>query len=136
VTLAIAKRKGSNGVQISEDVLKRLDLMRGRLIPAGVDVSVSRDYGSIVYMKKVNGEIFLFVRSLSDGTEVNIGKGRNPDWAKDGSERIRFTLDGDLWIVNPDGTEKRKANIDHLSTFGNGGRVDGRSGVVFGASPE
>ncbi|MGE3297021.1 MAG: efflux RND transporter permease subunit [Porticoccaceae bacterium] len=45
VTLAIAKRKGSNGVQISEDVLKRLELVRGRLIPAGVDVSVSRDYG-------------------------------------------------------------------------------------------
>ena len=45
VTLAIGKRKGSNGVQISEDVLKRLELVRGRLIPAGVDVSVSRDYG-------------------------------------------------------------------------------------------
>ena len=45
VTLAIAKRKGSNGVQISEDVLKRLALVRGRLIPDGIDVSVSRDYG-------------------------------------------------------------------------------------------
>ncbi|MBI2783484.1 MAG: efflux RND transporter permease subunit [Gammaproteobacteria bacterium] len=45
VTLAIAKRKGSNGVQISEDVLKRLELVRGRLIPEGVDVLVSRDYG-------------------------------------------------------------------------------------------
>lgn len=45
VTLAIGKRKGSNGVQISEDVLKRLELVRGRLVPEGVDVSVSRDYG-------------------------------------------------------------------------------------------
>jgi multidrug efflux pump subunit AcrB len=45
VTLAIGKRKGANGVKISEDVLKRLALVRGRLIPESVDVVVSRDYG-------------------------------------------------------------------------------------------
>ena len=134
-------QKASDGAALALVVntgftLENYDLSGMEFFRAERFFSVSRDYGSIVYMKKVNGEIFLFVRSLSDGTEVNIGKGRNPDWAKDGSERIRFTLDGDLWIVNPDGTEKRKANIDHLSTFGNGGRVDGRSGVVFGASPE
>ena len=45
VSLAIAKRKGANGVKISEDVLKRLELVRGRLIPDEVRVEVTRDFG-------------------------------------------------------------------------------------------
>jgi len=45
VTLAIGKRNGANGVAISEDVLKRLELVRGDLIPADINVAVTRDYG-------------------------------------------------------------------------------------------
>ncbi len=45
VSLAIAKRKGANGVQISEDVLKRLALVRGRLIPDEIQVEVTRNFG-------------------------------------------------------------------------------------------
>ncbi len=46
VSLAIAKRKGANGVEISKDVLKRLELVRGRMIPDEVKVEVTRDYGA------------------------------------------------------------------------------------------
>ncbi|RLA48021.1 MAG: AcrB/AcrD/AcrF family protein [Gammaproteobacteria bacterium] len=46
VSLAIAKRKGANGVEISKDVLKRLELIRGRMIPDEVKVEVTRDYGA------------------------------------------------------------------------------------------
>ena len=45
VTLAIGKRNGANGVAISEDVLKRLEQVRGDLIPADINVEVTRDYG-------------------------------------------------------------------------------------------
>ena len=45
VSLAIGKRKGANGVKISEDVLGRLDLVRGGLIPDEVLVEVTRDLG-------------------------------------------------------------------------------------------
>lgn len=45
VSLAIAKRKGANGVKISEDVLERLDQVRDRLIPDEVRVDVTRDFG-------------------------------------------------------------------------------------------
>ncbi len=45
VSLAIAKRKGANGVEISKDVLKRLELIRGSLIPDEVMVEVTRDFG-------------------------------------------------------------------------------------------
>lgn len=61
VTLAIAKRKGANGVQISEDVLKRLELVRGGLIPDGIDVNVSRDYGETARHKSNEMMFHLFL---------------------------------------------------------------------------
>ena len=45
VSLAIAKRAGANAVVIAERVLKRLDTVRGRLVPDGIEVTVTRDYG-------------------------------------------------------------------------------------------
>ncbi|RLA40046.1 MAG: AcrB/AcrD/AcrF family protein, partial [Gammaproteobacteria bacterium] len=45
VTLAIGKRNGANGVAISEGVLKRLELVRGNLIPDDINVEITRDYG-------------------------------------------------------------------------------------------
>jgi multidrug efflux pump subunit AcrB len=45
VSLAIAKRAGANAVTVSEGVLRRVDLLKGSLIPDGVNVAVTRDYG-------------------------------------------------------------------------------------------
>ncbi|ESQ85357.1 efflux RND transporter permease subunit [Asticcacaulis benevestitus] len=45
VSLAIAKRKGANAVVLSGAVLQRVEALKGTLIPANVDVSVTRDYG-------------------------------------------------------------------------------------------
>lgn len=45
VTLALAKREGANAVVVSEHILERLDLLRGSLIPEGVEVTVTRNYG-------------------------------------------------------------------------------------------
>ncbi|MGP0095366.1 MAG: efflux RND transporter permease subunit [Xanthobacteraceae bacterium] len=45
VSLALAKRAGANAVTVAEQVLARLDTLKGRLIPADVDVTVTRDYG-------------------------------------------------------------------------------------------
>ncbi|MGB5079033.1 MAG: efflux RND transporter permease subunit [Sphingorhabdus sp.] len=45
VSLAIAKRPGANAVVLSENVLERLELLRGTLIPDGVEVAVTRNYG-------------------------------------------------------------------------------------------
>ena len=45
VSLALAKRAGANAVVVAAHVLDRLDSLKGRLIPADVDVTVSRDYG-------------------------------------------------------------------------------------------
>ena len=45
VSLSIGKRNGANGVTISEDILKRLELVRGGLIPDDINVEVTRDFG-------------------------------------------------------------------------------------------
>ena len=45
VTLAVAKRKGTNAVRVVAEVMRKVDLLRGNLIPDGVEVTVTRDYG-------------------------------------------------------------------------------------------
>ena len=45
VTIAVAKRKGTNAVAVAERVLEKIAEQKGRLIPSEVQVSVTRNYG-------------------------------------------------------------------------------------------
>jgi multidrug efflux pump subunit AcrB len=45
VTLTVAKRPGTNAISISEDVLKKITLLKGEIIPSDVTVTVTRNYG-------------------------------------------------------------------------------------------
>ena len=45
VSVAFAKRAGANAVVVAEQLLARLHSVEGRLIPADVKVTVTRDYG-------------------------------------------------------------------------------------------
>ncbi len=45
VTVAIAKKEGTNGVTVANEVLAKLESLKGRLIPDDVQVSVTRNYG-------------------------------------------------------------------------------------------
>jgi len=45
VSLALAKRAGANAVVVSEDIAKRLESLKARLVPEDVEVKVTRDYG-------------------------------------------------------------------------------------------
>jgi multidrug efflux pump subunit AcrB len=45
VSVAFAKRAGANAVVVAEDLLARLQSVQGRLIPADVKVTVTRNYG-------------------------------------------------------------------------------------------
>ncbi len=45
VSLAIAKRAGANAVVVSEAVLDRIERLEGSLIPEGIEVAVTRNYG-------------------------------------------------------------------------------------------
>ncbi len=61
VTIAIAKKKGSNGVSVYNNILERLDQLKGEIIPDNVNVYISRNYGETAN-DKVNELIFkLFI---------------------------------------------------------------------------
>ena len=45
VTLSVAKRKGTNAITVARRVLERVEQMKGRIIPADVEVTVTRHYG-------------------------------------------------------------------------------------------
>ena len=45
VTLAITKKPGENAVAVAENVIRRMEQLRGSIIPAGVHATVTRDYG-------------------------------------------------------------------------------------------
>ena len=45
VSLAIAKRSGTNAVVISERVISRLEQLKGEIIPQDINVQVTRNYG-------------------------------------------------------------------------------------------
>jgi multidrug efflux pump subunit AcrB len=45
VTLSIAKRPGANAVSVVEDVLKKVENLKGSLIPAEIDLTITRNYG-------------------------------------------------------------------------------------------
>jgi len=61
VTVALAKKKGSNGVKVAEDILAKVETMKGDIIPADIHVEVTRNYGKTA-KDKVNGLILkLFI---------------------------------------------------------------------------
>jgi len=45
VTLSVSKRKGSNASRLCEKILKRVDSLRGSVIPGDVTYTVTRNYG-------------------------------------------------------------------------------------------
>ena len=46
VSIAIAKRSGSNAVTVAEDVLEKLDEIRSQIIPADINVNITRNDGA------------------------------------------------------------------------------------------
>ncbi len=45
VTIAVAKKKGTNGVEVAKDVINRVNELKGRMIPEDVEISITRNYG-------------------------------------------------------------------------------------------
>ena len=46
VTIAIAKQSGTNAVEISEQVIKRFELLLGTVVPDGIHGTLTRNYGA------------------------------------------------------------------------------------------
>ena len=46
VTLAISKKPGENAVDVAEKVIERVNSLQGSVLPEGIEVSVTRNYGA------------------------------------------------------------------------------------------
>jgi len=51
VTVAIAKQPGTNAVEIAEQIIERIDQLKGIFIPVDVEVTTTRDYGKTANAK-------------------------------------------------------------------------------------
>jgi len=61
VAIAIAKKPGTNGVTVAQDVLDQVERLKGRVIPDNIHVAITRNYGETAN-DKVNELLFkLFV---------------------------------------------------------------------------
>jgi multidrug efflux pump subunit AcrB len=57
ISLAIAKRKGANAVVVADAILKKVHALQGSLLPADLQVSVTRNYGETA-SEKANELLF------------------------------------------------------------------------------
>jgi multidrug efflux pump subunit AcrB len=51
VTLALSKKKGTNAVVVAENILEKLEALKSEVIPHGVEIAVSRNYGQTAQAK-------------------------------------------------------------------------------------
>lgn len=65
VTIALAKRKGANATRVTEAVLERVHAAEGRLLPADVNLTVTRDYGETAGEKASELILHLLIATLS-----------------------------------------------------------------------
>ncbi|RPI23880.1 MAG: efflux RND transporter permease subunit [Acidobacteria bacterium] len=65
VTISVAKRKGTNAIVIADKVIEKVKEAEGRLIPAGVNVTVTRNYGETAAEKSNELLFHMFLAILS-----------------------------------------------------------------------
>jgi multidrug efflux pump subunit AcrB len=65
VTLSVAKRKGANATLVADDILRKVELLKGKAIPSDVKVTVTRNYGETA--KEKNDELLfhMFLAAFS-----------------------------------------------------------------------
>lgn len=51
VTLAVAKRKGANAVLVADEIIARLNQVKGSILPADVTATITRNYGETALEK-------------------------------------------------------------------------------------
>jgi len=66
VTLALAKKKGTNAVDVARDIIQKVRQLEKRIIPHGVSVEITRNYGKTAQEKVNNllGSLFFAVLTV------------------------------------------------------------------------
>jgi len=76
VTLSIAKHKGENAVAVVGDVTRKIDSLRGTLLPRDVELSVSRNYGTTASEKSNELLLHMAIAVVSVGILIWVALGR------------------------------------------------------------
>ena len=76
VTIAVAKRKGSNAIDVVHRVNAKLDTLKGTLVPSDVQLAITRDYGETAADKsnELLGHMLLAVLSVSALIWIALGR--------------------------------------------------------------
>ncbi len=45
VTMTVAKRKGTNAIEVSDNVLRRVEALKGSVVPSEIEMTITRHYG-------------------------------------------------------------------------------------------
>ncbi|MBI2355551.1 MAG: efflux RND transporter permease subunit [Deltaproteobacteria bacterium] len=65
VTISIAKRKGANATWVAEDLLQKVESLKGKVIPSDVQVTVTRNYGETAREKNNELLFHMFLAAIS-----------------------------------------------------------------------
>ncbi|KAB2833068.1 MAG: efflux RND transporter permease subunit, partial [Candidatus Dadabacteria bacterium] len=65
VTISLAKKKGTNATHIAERLHRKLDALKGGIIPAGVEIETTRNYGESAKEKSDELLKHMFIAALS-----------------------------------------------------------------------
>ncbi|MBI5845186.1 MAG: efflux RND transporter permease subunit [Deltaproteobacteria bacterium] len=76
VTLSVAKRKGENAVSVANNILKRVEELKGEVIPGNIEVSITRNYGNTAREKSDELLFHMFLAVLSVTILVALTLGR------------------------------------------------------------
>jgi multidrug efflux pump subunit AcrB len=76
VTIAISKRKGTNAVAVSDNVLHRIEPLKGTVIPSDVQVDITRHYGETAAEKSNELLFHMLIAVVSVSLLIAITLGR------------------------------------------------------------
>ena len=65
VTISVAKRKGANATWVAEDLVKKIEALKGKIIPSDVQVTVTRNYGETAREKNNELLFHMFLAAIS-----------------------------------------------------------------------
>jgi multidrug efflux pump subunit AcrB len=65
VTISVAKRKGANATWVAEDLVKKIESLKGKTIPSDVQVTVTRNYGETAREKNNELLFHMFLAAIS-----------------------------------------------------------------------
>ncbi|MHB1462699.1 MAG: efflux RND transporter permease subunit [Armatimonadota bacterium] len=76
VTLSVAKRQGKNAIEIAEEVIKKVDALKGSLVPKDVQITITRNYGETASEKSNELLLHMMIAVVSVTLLIAVALGR------------------------------------------------------------